>query len=83
MAPGPEQVAPVDEQHHGMPEGHVEGNNMQPEVSQPLQMTQMLGSEVDHNVLLAQPKAHIIARAKMPRGDRLVRLAARGSYAVQ
>lgn len=72
-------------QHHpGMPGGDVlpgmdaSGNmqqqhqHQQPPVSQPLQLTQLLGSEADQQVLLHQPKVHIIARAKMPRGDRLV-----------
>lgn len=40
--------------------------------SEPLQLTQLLGSEAEQQVLLTQPKVHIIARAKMPRGDRLV-----------
>jgi hypothetical protein len=57
--------------------GAVEGAHELPGVSQPLHLTQLLGSEGDHNVLLEQPKAHIIARAKMPRGDRLVSSAER------
>lgn len=47
-------------------------------VGQPLQLTQLLGSEGDQAVLLSQPKANIIARAKMPRGDRLVSWASAG-----
>lgn len=39
-----------------------------------LQLTQLLGSAGEHQVLLNQPKAHIIARAKLPRDNRLVRV---------
>ena len=49
----------------GMPE-------VAPGTSEPLQLTQLLGSEAEQQVLLTQPKVHIIARAKMQRGDRLV-----------
>jgi hypothetical protein len=50
----------------GPQEQHIPGT------SEPLQLTQLLGSEAEQQVLLTQPKVHIIARAKMPRGDRLV-----------
>jgi hypothetical protein len=68
------------QQHHLVMAGNgaVHGAHELPGVSQPLQLTQLLGSEGDHNVLLEQPKANIIARAKMPRGDRLVRSTAGG-----
>lgn len=64
-----------DQQHLMQPMngGTVGGvQDMPPGTSEPLQLTQLLGSEADQQVLLTQPKAHIIARAKMPRGDRLV-----------
>lgn len=49
----------------------TQGTDGQVTASQ-LQLTQLVGSAGDQQVLLNQPKAHIIARARMPRGDRLV-----------
>jgi hypothetical protein len=51
--------------------GAVPGSETQVTASQ-LQLTQLVGSAGDQQVLLNQPKASIIARARMPRGDRLV-----------
>lgn len=57
-------------QHHSLPPDNGAPASMPP--SQPLHLTQLLGSEADQQVLLQQPNVHIISRAKMPRGDRLV-----------
>jgi hypothetical protein len=51
--------------------GAVPGSETQVTASQ-LQLTQLVGSAGDQQVLLNQPKASIIARARLPRGDRLV-----------
>jgi hypothetical protein len=54
----------------------VPGNETQVTASQ-LQLTQLVGSAGDQQVLLNQPKASIIARARLPRGDRLVSISCR------
>lgn len=51
--------------------GAAPGSENQVTASQ-LQLTQLVGSAGDQQVLLNQPKASIIARARLPRGDRLV-----------
>jgi hypothetical protein len=62
-----------DPQHMLQPMNGAMGHPQQAMgTSEPLQLTQLLGSEAEQQVLLTQPKVHIIARAKMPRGDRLV-----------
>lgn len=62
-----------DQQHMLQPMNGAMGDPQQAAgTSEPLQLTQLLGGEVEQQVLLTQPKVHIIARAKMPRGDRLV-----------
>lgn len=71
------QVAPVPDmtQQQAVPAAApvpaTQGTDGQVTASQ-LQLTQIVGSAGEQQVLLNQPKAHIIARARMPRGERLV-----------
>eukprot|EP00878_Enallax_costatus_P025512 GHUV01027299.1.p1 GENE.GHUV01027299.1~~GHUV01027299.1.p1 ORF type:complete len:173 (+),score=29.42 GHUV01027299.1:551-1069(+) len=73
VPPLPGQVAPVSDVAQQQASAAVPTQGTEGEITaSQLQLTQLVGSAGDQQVLLNQPKAHIIARARMPRGDRLV-----------
>jgi hypothetical protein len=81
LPPPEQQQQAVLPPHNGGVDGMHHAAQQHAPVSQPLQLTQLLGSEVDNGVMLHPPKPNIIARAKMPRGDRLVSSRRRGARA--